>query len=188
MLVVLFDRIWRTKPLTGCHYSHYSLSLLAGFLFSLLQFPHPPAPTQTLSLTLSNSALLPSTLSLTGSPPGCLLQSSNTAAFSSTVLLGTIQKGGTTKLRCQGEFILTGATRAFAQGSQGSGAQLVVCASFFPEVPRTNVLCSVGVISVYSLSQPCRKWNQRTQRASQRLGRGISVHEHLLWCAKEVTG
>lgn len=84
MLVVLFDRIRRTKPLTGCHYSHYSLSLLAGFLFSLLQFPHPPAPTQTLSLTLSNSVLLPSTLSLTGSLPGCLLQSSNTAAFSST--------------------------------------------------------------------------------------------------------
>lgn len=55
-----------------------------------------------------------------------------------------------------------GATRAFAQGSQGSGAQLVVCASFFPEVPRTNVLCSVGVISVYSLSQLCRKWNQRS--------------------------
>lgn len=84
MLVVLFDRIRRTKPLTGCHYSHYSLSLLAGFLFSLLQFPHPPAPTQTLSLTLSNSVLLPSTLSLPGSLPGCLLQSSNTAAFSST--------------------------------------------------------------------------------------------------------
>lgn len=81
-----------------------------------------------------------------------------------------------------------GATRAFAQGSQGSGAQLVVCASFFPEVPCTNVLCSVGVISVYSLSQPCRKWNQRNQRASQRLGRGNFVHEHLLWCAKEVTG
>lgn len=79
MPVVVFEGIWWTKPFTGCQIQ----STL--FIVALSTFHFPPV--LSLSLTQSNTVPLP--LSLTGLPPGCLLQSvwswsSITADFSST--------------------------------------------------------------------------------------------------------